>query len=649
MNSNHPLARRGRAQIANVVLAGFMGVLALAFFRIQVLGSNSYRLTAESNRLRPLDLPAPRGTVLDRYGEIIADNVPGFAITLLPAPADSMAATLYRLQDVLPSLTGRIDDLVAEAEAQRGIRPLVIQGDASYRQVAALEERRADFPGVYIESRPVRRYDGGAAVGHLMGYIGEIDGEELASDFYSADHYEQGLVVGKGVGIERQYEHLLQGRKGVRYVEVDARRRIVGDFAGIETRPAIPGEVIRLSIDLELQKWIHHIFPDSMRGAVVAMDPADGTVLALYSAPSFDPNLFVGGIDSDTYQSLNTDSRQPLYNKAILGRYAPASTWKLATAAIGLDLGLVRPDERMPQPCTGGFQYGRYWRCWKAGGHGDVTLLEAVQHSCDVYFYQLGLRIGLVRLLDESVRLGFASTCGIDLPAENPGRFPRGPEFWEEVYGYSPNESEVLSLAIGQGPNSQTPLKMAQFYTALARDGSAPAPRLYPDGPTPASDAWELNLSPEALATLREGLRRVTAPGGTAHMASLEHWDIYGKTGTGESNASQAGTADTDAWFAGMAGPRGGDPEIVVVVLVQGGGGGSSTAAPIMAKTADHYLRRKHGIPLDTIQTLGEHVRTRGWPAWYQTILADDAARARDAGTAVGVNRGGVEPAPGGR
>ncbi len=628
MNTNHPLARRGRARVLHGVLAALIGLLGLAFFRVQVLGWNTYRLTAESNRLRPLDLPAPRGTVLDRNGEIIADNVPGFSISLLPAPPDSMAATLVRLQAAAPDLDLDLADLIAEAEANRGLGAVIVKADATHEEVAALEERRAEFPGVFIESRPVRRYNAGEAVGHLMGYIGEIDGEELASPFYSADHYEQGLFVGKGVGIERQYEHLLQGRKGVRYVEVDARRRIVGDFAGIETRPAIPGEVIQLSIDLELQKYIHEIFPDTMRGAVVAIDPADGNVLALYSAPSFDPNLFVGGIDRATYAGWLQDSHRPLFNKAILGRYAPASTWKLASAAIALDLGLVQPNERMPQPCTGGFQFGRYWRCWKPDGHGDITLLEAVQHSCDVYFYQMGLRVGLQRLLDESTRLGFSSTCGIDLPDESPGVFPRGPEFWERTFGETPTEGEVLNLAIGQGANSQTPLKMAQFYTALARGGSAPAPRLYPDGPAPTSDPWELNLSDDALATLLEGLRRVTAPGGTAHMSSLEHWDIYGKTGTGENNLSQAGLADTDAWFAGMAGPRGGDPEIVVVVLVVSGGGGSTAAAPIMAKAADHYLRRKHGIPLDTIQTLGEHVRTRGWPAWYQTVVADDAERA---------------------
>jgi penicillin-binding protein 2 len=278
---------------------------------------------------------------------------------------------------------------------------------------------------------------------------------------------------------------------------------------------------------------------------------------------------------------------------------------------------LVQPEERMPTSCRGSFAYGgRNWRCWKRDGHGDVTLLEAIQHSCDVYFYQVGLRIGLQRLLNEANGLGFSDTCGIDLPQEEAGIFPTGPEYWERVWGYTPREGEVLSLSIGQGPNQQTPLKMAQFYTAIARDGSAPAPRIYPDGPAPVQEGWALDLTPEALAMMREGLRRVTGPGGTAYMASLEHWDLYGKTGTGQNPLSVQGLADDDAWFAGMAGPRGAPPEIVVVVLVQYGGGGSSVAAPIMAKAADFFLRRRYDMPLDTIQTLGEHVRTRGWPSW---------------------------------
>ena len=302
---------------------------------------------------------------------------------------------------------------------------------------------------------------------------------------------------------------------------------------------------------------------------------------------------------------------------AVLGRFAPASPWKLASAAIALDLGRVQPDERMEVPCTGGFRFGnRVFRCGNREGHGDVSLLEAIQHAWDVFFYRLGLRVGLQRHLDESNELGVADRGGIDLPQENPGVFPKGPEYWEEVFGYTPREGEVLSLSIGQGPNSQTPLKMAQFYAAIARDGTAPAPRLFPAGPFPAPEGWELELTPEALEMMREGLRRVTAPGGTAYLSSLEHWDLMGKTGTGQNPLSVRGLAEDHAWFAGMAGPKGEPPEVVVVVLVEYGGGGSTTAAPIMAKTADFYLRKKYGIPVDTIQTLREHIMTGPWPDW---------------------------------
>lgn len=615
MKPHHPHARRARAQVANLAVWIVFMLLAAAFFRIQVIRSDTYALTAESNRLRPLDLPAPRGRILDRNGLIIGDNVPGYGVTLLPGPIDTTLAALDRLEPLLGLDSARVGELRARARAAPS-QPLTVLTDASYEVVAALEERRVEFPWVFIESRPKRRYPAGAAVGHVVGYIGEITANELESADYAAGHYEQGMIVGK-TGIERQYEGPLQGRKGVRYVEVDARLRIVGDFAGVSTRPAIPGEDLELSIDLELQEWIHRIFPDTLMGAVVALDPADGSVLALYSAPSFDPNLFVGGIDRESWNRLNTDPQEPMYNKAVLGRFAPASTWKLASAAIALDLGLVQPDERMPQSCTGSYVFGgRTWRCWKPDGHGDVTLLEAIQHSCNVYFYQLGARIGLQRLLDEATALGFSETCGIDLPQEEPGIFPRGPEYWERVWGAAPRESEVLSLIIGQGPNQQTPLKIAQFYAAIARGGVAPAPRLAPAHADEAPEPWRLDLSPEAIEVMLEGLRRVTRPGGTAYMSSLEHWDLYGKTGTGQNPLSTQGLAENDAWFAGMAGPRGGDPEVVVVVLVQYGGGGSSVAAPIMAKTADFYLRRKYGIPVDTVQTLGEHLRTRGWPAW---------------------------------
>jgi penicillin-binding protein 2 len=220
-------------------------------------------------------------------------------------------------------------------------------------------------------------------------------------------------------------------------------------------------------------------------------------------------------------------------------------------------------------------------------------------------------------MLDRATDIGFSRRCGIDLPQESQGVFPADRQWWNRNFSYSPTEGEVLNLAIGQGPNSQTPLKVAQFYLALARDGSSPAPAIA-RGVTPG-EGWSLDLAPEHLESIRAGLRMVTAPGGTAHFGTaLEHWEVIGKTGTAQNALSVQGLAPNHAWFAGMAGPPGGEPEIVIAVIVEFGEGGSSMAAPIMAKTADYYLRRKHGIPVDTIQTYNEHLRARRPAPWYR-------------------------------
>jgi penicillin-binding protein 2 len=355
---------------------------------------------------------------------------------------------------------------------------------------------------------------------------------------------------------------------------------------------------------------------------VVALDVEDGGVLALYSSPGFNPDDFVGGVSSDTWEGLMSNPARPMLNRATMGIYPPGSTWKLATAAIALDLGLVQPDEVMPIPCTGGMPYGNgYFRCWNPEGHGAQDLLGAIRHSCNVYFYQLGIRIGLQRLLEEGTRIGFNQRCGIDLPAEAQGDFPDDITYWERSprFGYRATEGEVMSLSIGQGPNAQTPLKMAQFYLAIARDGSAPPPRLLKTD-TPPEGGWSLDLSHEALETMREGLRGVVQPGGTAYLSSLEYWDLMGKTGTVQNPPNP-----DHAWFAGIAGPHGGDPEIVVVVIVEFGESGSGVAAPLVAKTADFYLRRKHGIPTDSIQTLREHYAV-GRPAPWAGALTQSGS-----------------------
>ncbi|MDX1646350.1 MAG: penicillin-binding protein 2 [Longimicrobiales bacterium] len=619
MNIHHPHELQRRAVGAHLAVALFLSALIVGFFRIQVLGSDTWALRAASNRIRTLPIPAPRGTIYDREGRIVADNVPGYSITILPGPRDSVRATLERMSRYVELSDERVERLMDRMRVYG--REVVVDANADFAAVAALEERRTEFPGVYVDMRPRRRYLMGGAGGHVTGYVGEITAEELGTDAFPEDRYEAGMVVGK-IGIEREYEAMLQGQQGVRYVEFDARGRIVGDFEGVETRPAVAGEDLHLNLDMELQDWIHRIFPDSMSGAVVALDPEDGGVLALYSAPGYDPNDFVGGIADSTWARLNADEEDPLFNRSVLGLYAPASTWKLATAGIALDLGVVTPDQTMPEPCTGSWYWGnRSWGCWDPEGHGYNNLAEAIGNSCDVYFYQLGLRIGLERLLRRSTQIGFSRQCGIDLPQESRGEFPDRKEWYRErfgdVYLYGPTEGEALNLAIGQGPNSQTPLKMAQFYVALARDGSAPAPMLARGNGV--AEGWELDLSAEHIAALQEGLRRVTAPGGTAHFGTaLEHWDVLGKTGTGQNPLSVRGLAEDHAWFAGLAGPPGERPEVVVVALVEYGRSGGQVAAPIVAKTADFYLRRKYGIPVDTIQTYREHIMTGPVPAWYR-------------------------------
>ncbi len=615
MKRDHPIARRKRARGGYVLVLTLMGILGLAFFRAQVLRSQDWELQSDSNRLRPLPLPAARGTIFDRDGRVLADNVPGYSVILLPSSRDTVRATLARIAPFLDLTAERIQELERRIRVAPG-QPLTVKVNADFEEVSAVEERRSWFPGLYLETRPRRRYLSGESVAHVMGYLGEVTSRELEEPLFQ--DYESGTIVGKD-GVERQYEKALQGEEGTRYVEVDARGRIVGSFRGQRAREPVPGEDLSLNVDQALQEWVHRIFPDTMRGAVVALNVEDGGILALYSAPTFDPNAFVGGIASDRWEALLQNPDQPLLNRATQGLYPPGSTWKLATAAIALDLGVVEPQEIMPERCTGGMAFGnRYWRCWDPEGHGEVDLLGGIRHSCNVYFYQVGLRIGLERLLQEGTRIGFNQKCGIDLPSEAQGQFPEGPSYWERTRGYRPTEGEVLNLAIGQGPNSQTPLKMAQFYLAIARDGSAPPPRLLRTEGEPEG-GWSLDLSPESLAIMREGLRGVTEPGGTAYLSSLEHWAIMGKTGTVQNPPNP-----DHAWFAAIAGPRQGPPEVVVVVIVEFGESGSGVAAPLAAKTADYYLRMKHGIPTDTIQTLGEHYRV-GRPAPWAAHLQRDA------------------------
>jgi len=608
MHLFHPHARRRRALGAVVILCLGVGGLGAALFDTQVVRTHDFELQAEANRQRPMLLPAARGTIFDRNGAIVADNVPGYALSLLPAKPDTQRARLQRLAPFIGLNEERIRQLLIK-EARAPTLPLTVSTDLNFDQVSAVEERRDLFPTVFVDMRPKRRYVQGPAVGQLVGYVAEISERELAAPEFR--DYLQGQLVGKS-GLEREYEAQLSGKPGYRFVKVDARGHIVGDLAPTPDVLPTAGKDLRLYLDLGLQQYAAHVFPDSMRGAIVAIEPGTGHVLALYSNPAYDPNLFVGGIPLDVWAALRDDPRKPLLQRATTGLYPPGSTFKLATAAIGLELGVLDPRSYMPVPCRGGLQFGnRYFRCWDKKGHGYLALPDAIKLSCDVYFYQAGLKIGLQRLATEGTRLGFSRRTGIDLPEERAGNFPSGTEWYRKRFGWKPTPAEVLSLAIGQGPDDQTPLKMAQFYAALAADGKVRAPRMAAGGQP--GEVWDLHISEENLQWLREGLRRVVQADGTARLSALEHWDWIGKTGTAQ---NPHGT--DHAWFVGMAGPKGGKPEVVVAALVEFGAHGSE-AAQYAAKVADYYLRRKYGMPTDSVQTLREYWnagRPTPWAQW---------------------------------
>lgn len=607
----HLHARRRRAQRAVFVLLFGIGSLAFSFFQTQVLKNTAYALRSEENRLRPLSIPAPRGTIYDRNGRIVAENVPGYALSLLPAERDTVQATLERLAPFLDLSPSRIETLLARRDRLPS-QPLLVSDDLSFEQVSAVEERRPSFPGVHIDMRPKRRYPPGKAVGHLVGFVAEISQAELEQEQFR--EYSAGEHVGKA-GIEREYEPIIAGRPGLRYVEVDAHGRIIGELAPQPRVNPIPGKDLQLNLDLGLQEWIAELFPDTVRAAVVALEPRTGHVLAFHSSPSYDPNLLIGGVSPEVWQELTLNPDRPLLNRAVTGTYPPGSTFKLAAATMALELGVLDPDAHMPIPCRGGMRYaGRYFRCSEPAGHGFLTLAEAIQGSCNVYFYQVGLKLGLEQFLESGARMGLTRRTGIDFPVENASIFPSDPDWYRTRFGNSPTPSEVMHLSIGQGPVDQTVLKVAQFYAALAGDGYAPPPRLARTSESIGeSEGLQLNLSPEQIQVLRQGLSRVVGPGGTAHLSSLEHWDFAGKTGTAQNPRG----AD-HGWFVGMAGPRGEDPEIVIAAIIQFGEHGSWTANYV-AKIADYYLRTQRGMEVDTVQTLRDHLdagRAAPWARW---------------------------------
>ena len=586
--SFHPndVARRSRMS-SYALMVAFL-VLIGAFFKTQVLQHKQYVLQSEENRLRPIPLPAPRGIIYDRHGQVIAENLPAYSVSITAPTVDSLRSVLAQLSPTL-QLTQNDINLAVRRYRRAPTRPTVILPDASIDIVSVLEEHRLDFPRLIIQSVPRRFYPDGSVVASFVGYTGEITENELNDPKYAT--YKPGQEIGKA-GLEKQYENILHGREGVKFDEVDARGRPVRDEGNRPELDPVGAPPLYTNIDLDLQKFMAQIFADSLQGGAIAMDPNSGEVLALYSAPSWDPNKFTGGIPVDYYKQLLEDKRRPLVNKTIQGRYPPGSTFKLATSIIALEDGLVTPTEHMPVPCTGGYQYGsRYFRCWDHRGHGSVDLLGAIKHSCDVYFYQLGLKIGLSKLIAGGINLTMRDRSGIDLPEENQPYWPYAIKYYNDKYGARGwSNAETLNLAIGQGANSQTVVNMAKFYTALATGGKAARPEIAHLVPQ-RKEIY--SLTPQLQAVLLDGMKAVAQEGGTAAVAGAQF--SAGVTATGEKAvlAGKTGSAQNTGgpdhgWFVGFAPAD--HPKIVVAVLLEFGLHGWR-AARIASAIISHYLK----------------------------------------------------------
>jgi penicillin-binding protein 2 len=574
----HPYQVARRADTARLLMSAVLGLLVLAFFRVQVLGSGRYQLHSDENRLRPIPVPSARGLITDRNGRVLAENVPGYSVGLIASSPDSLRAVLARVARYFPLDSADIRDIVRRYR-RRPFEPAILSRDAPFDLVSTLEERRMLIPGLVIQAEPKRRYPFGSVTAHVVGYVNEMTEAELASARFA--DARMGALVGRD-GLEREYDEALRGRDGRRFVEVDARGRTVRAGGVGSDLPPEQGATVRTTIDIELQQFVASTFPRDARGAVMVMDPRQGEVLAVYSSPTYDPNAFIGGIDPRLWNVLQSSEAKPMFDRAISARYPPASPWKLAVAAMALRRGLVDFNTRMPNPCRGGMQYyNRYFRCWRVQGHGDVTLTEAIQNSCDVYFYQLGLRLGLDNMLQDAGALGFREPSGVDLPGETRPTFPPNTDYYDRLYGPRGwTRAVTLNLAIGQGENAQTLSNMMRFYAMLANEGGA-APAPYLVRPTSGS-IRSLGLPDAALAGMRHALFLVVEEG-TAVGSRVAELRIAGKTGT----AQNPHGAD-HGWFIAFAPAEA--PRVVVGAIVEFAEHGSSVARIVTPIISRHLL-----------------------------------------------------------
>ncbi len=596
------LNRQVRKAIILVLIA--FAILVLKLWSLQILSGPQYRIKSENNRIRIQDIPPYRGLVYDRNGTLLVTNRPSYDLCVVPEDVRDSAALLKRLENLVSLDPDQARELVLKTKRVKPFQAVCIKRGLSRDELALVETHRFNLPGVLIRVAPQRRYLFGNFASHVLGYLGEVTERDLKTGRYFGARV--GDLVGKA-GVELRWQRTLGGIRGGEQVEVDAAGR---QIRVISSQPPHPGANVYLTIDTDLQRVAEEALGDKS-GAVVALDPNNGQVLAMVSKPSFDPNLFVGGIDPAVWKDMVTSRKYPLQNRAIAGLYSPGSTFKMVVALAALEEGVVDPEEEIW--CPGWMRLGnRTFRCWKKAGHGKVKLHRAIVESCDVYFYTLGKRLGVDKIAAYARKMGLGSRTGFDLGFERSGLVPT--RTWKlKKWGVPWQMGETLSFAIGQSYLLVTPIQMACLISSIFNGGYLYEPqvsKLVKDTDGKVLYAFrpkikgQLNFSEEHMQIVRDALIGVVNERhGTGRRAAIEGIKVAGKTGTaqvvglkkGEKGKSEEERFRDHAWFVCIAPAE--DPRIAVSVLVEHGGHGGSGAAPIAKQVIEHYLQEEGMLP----------------------------------------------------
>ncbi len=586
---------------AGVIILFFLIVIMLRLWSLQVVNGENYKQKAYKNRVRVRELAAPRGHILDRYGREIVTNKPSFNVTMIQEDSTDVSDTLERLAPVLGVEVSELWNKIREAEDTPRYLPVTLKEDIDWQTLAYLENHNYEFSGIRTEVKPVRVYHYGDLAANVIGYLGSISKKELAAADRSI--YSGGDIIGKR-GLERLREADLRGEKGRSLTEVNNRGF---EQQLLEKIKPLPGREVRLTLDVDLQQVAESFMAAGDKsGAVVAMEVNTGRVLAAASSPSIHIEDFVGGISKKKWQALLDNPKHPLLNKVVQAAYPPGSTYKMITALAGLAKGVIDKDTVIY--CPGRYRFGnRTYRCWKHSGHGPVNLNKAISQSCDVYFYQVGQRVGVDALAEFAKKFGLGTRSGIEMEYEKRGVVPT--KKWKKKNRKSKwQEGETLSVAIGQGFNLMTPLQICLMTSVLANNGTLYKPQLVEEVINPEGVSIE-KFTPKIISQMkgydhyfdliRKGMEEVVqGKRGTARKLRIEGLRIAGKTGTAQvvKIAQYRGLKDEDipykyrdhAWFTCYAPAD--NPEIAVTVLVEHGLHGASGAGPIARAVLNQYF-----------------------------------------------------------